>query len=507
MQIKNLTITHKKDLRLLVENLSFSLQPGDCAVIIGEEGNGKSTILKWIADPKKIENYAEWTGEVVKEKVGYLAQELEDWERELSVYEFCTKEAMFWETSPAELANYAKELDIPMELFFSEQKLGTLSGGERVKIQMARLMIAKPDAFLLDEPSNDIDLNTLEWMEQWMSRCTKPILYISHDEILIEQTANMIIHLEQIMRKTKPRHTVVRMRYSEYIENRQVNLDKQIQEAGNQKRERKKQQERFQRVQQKVEHAQSSVSRQSPHAGKMLKRKMKAVKAMERRYEREWKDRVKVPDTEDAIFIKFEKASSIPNGKTVLDFHLDQLTCNETILANDISLRVVGTEKVVIVGKNGIGKSTLLKKIAETLFSRTDITVGYMPQNYEEQLNQNETPVQYLSVTGEKEELTQIRTYLGSMKYTPDEMDHAILELSGGQKAKLFLLKMSLLGCNVLILDEPTRNLSPLSNPVIRKSLRAFPGAIISVSHDRVYIEEVCDRIYEFTKEGLEPLE
>ena len=158
-------------------------------------------------------------------------------------------------------------------------------------------------------------------------------------------------------------------------------------------------------------------------------------------------------------------------------------------------------------GKNGIGKSTLLKKIAETLFSRTDITVGYMPQNYEEQLNQNETPVQYLSVTGEKEELTQIRTYLGSMKYTPDEMDHAILELSGGQKAKLFLLKMSLLGCNVLILDEPTRNLSPLSNPVIRKSLRAFPGAIISVSHDRVYIEEVCDRIYEFTKEGLELLE
>ena len=96
MQIKNLTITHKKDLRLIVENLSFSLQPGDCAVIIGEEGNGKSTILKWIADPKKIENYAEWTGEVVKGRVGYLAQELEDWERELSVYEFCTKEAMFW---------------------------------------------------------------------------------------------------------------------------------------------------------------------------------------------------------------------------------------------------------------------------------------------------------------------------------------------------------------------------------------------------------------------------
>lgn len=507
MQIRNLTITHKKDLRPIVENLSFSLQSGDCAVIIGEEGNGKSTILKWIADPKKIEDYAEWTGEVVKGTVGYLAQELESWERELSVYEFCTGEEMFWETSPAELAQYAKELDISTELFFSEQKLGTLSGGERVKIQMARLMITKPDVFLLDEPSNDIDLNTLEWLEQWMSQCTKPILYVSHDEILIEQTANMIIHLEQVIRKTRPRHTVVRMNYLDYVTSRQMNLEKQIQEAGNQKRERKKQQERFQRVQQKVEHAQSTVSRQAPHAGKMLKRKMKAVKAMERRFEREWQERVEVPDTEDAIFIKFEKASTIPNGKTVLDFYLDRLTCEGNLLAENISLRVTGPEKIGIIGKNGAGKSTLLKKIVPLLCQRTDIKVGYMPQNYEEQLDKNKTPVQYLSVTGEKEELTQIRTYLGSMKYTPDEMDHAILELSGGQKAKLFLLKMSLCGCNVLILDEPTRNLSPLSNPVIRKSLREFPGAIISVSHDRSYIEEVCDHVYEFTKEGLKPMD
>ena len=113
------------------------------------------------------------------------------------------------------------------------------------------------------------------------------------------------------------------------------------------------------------------------------------------------------------------------------------------------------------------------------------------------------TPVEYLCTTGEKEELTRIRTYLGSMKYTADEMSHPTAELSGGQKAKVFLLKLSLSGADVLILDEPTRNFSPLSNPVIRSVLKAYGGTIISVSHDRKYIEEVCDTVYELTPRGL----
>jgi ATPase subunit of ABC transporter with duplicated ATPase domains len=110
----------------------------------------------------------------------------------------------------------------------------------------------------------------------------------------------------------------------------------------------------------------------------------------------------------------------------------------------------------------------------------------------------------YVDKTGDKEERTRIRTYLGSLKYTPDEMEHPIRELSGGQKAKVLLLRMSLSGANVLILDEPTRNFSPLSGPVIRKMLREFPGAVISISHDRKYIEEVCDKIYQLNPNGLQ---
>lgn len=176
----------------------------------------------------------------------------------------------------------------------------------------------------------------------------------------------------------------------------------------------------------------------------------------------------------------------------------------ERILAEGIYLKIKGSEKICIIGANGAGKTTLLKKIAEELMNRNDIKAEYMPQNYEDLLELSVTPVDYLDKTGDKEERTRIRTYLVSLKYTPDEMEHPIRELSGGQKAKVLLLRMSLSGANVLILDEPTRNFSPLSGPVIRKMLREFPGAVISISHDRKYIEEVCDKIYQLNPNGLQ---
>ena len=135
--------------------------------------------------------------------------------------------------------------------------------------------------------------------------------------------------------------------------------------------------------------------------------------------------------------------------------------------------------------------------------NRNDIHAEYMPQNYEELLQLHVTPVEYLDQTGKKEKRTKIRTFLGALKYTADEMDHPIRELSGGQKAKVLLLKMSLSNANVLILDEPTRNFSPLSGPVIRQMLAAFPGAIISISHDRKYIIEVCEKVYRLEAHGL----
>ena len=238
-----------------------------------------------------------------------------------------------------------------------------------------------------------------------------------------------------------------------------------------------------------------------------MKDKMHTVKAMGRRFEREDENMTQMSEQEEAIFFKLgDKNAYIPTGKTVIEYELSKLMTpeGERILAEGIYLKIKGSEKICIIGANGARKTTLLKKIAEELMNRNDIKAEYMPQNYEDLLELSVTPVDYLDKTGDKEERTRIRTYLGSLKYTPDEMEHPIRELSGGQKAKVLLLRMSLSGANVLILDEPTRNFSPLSGPVIRKMLREFPGAVISISHDRKYIEEVCDKIYQLNPNGLQ---
>lgn len=510
LQIKNLTILHKKDFRVILENFSCVLNDGDKAVIIGEEGNGKSTLLQWIYCPESVEGYCEATGErmIQGEKLGYLPQELPvgDWDK--SIYEYFTDEELFWEQTPKELGSMAKEFGLPSDFFYGDRKMGTLSGGEKVKAQMMRLLLARPDVLLLDEPSNDIDIETLEWLERLILGWERGVLFISHDETLIERTANMVIHLEQIKRKTQCRYTMAHMPYRQYKQERLEQFEKQAQEAANERREKKIRDEKFRRIYQSVEAAQNNVSRQAPGVGRLLKKKMHAVKSMERRFAREDENMTDMPEEETAIFFKLgDKTAKIPEGKRVIELSMEALYTpdKQRILARNIDLRLRGSEKICIVGTNGAGKTTLLHEIAEELLARTDIRAEYMPQNYEELLNLSMTPVAFLAQSGEKEEQTKIRTYLGALKYTADEMEHTIAELSGGQKAKVLLLKMSLSGANVLILDEPTRNFSPLSGPVIRQMLRAFPGAVISISHDRKYIEEVCDKVWRLTEEGLNP--
>lgn len=514
LQVKNLNIYHKKDLRPLVSDLSFTLNDGDRAAVIGEEGNGKSTLLKLLYDPVLVEDYAEYTGEILKNHAvcGYLPQELPQEDREKDIYTFLSQEPAFLETDYRELSSMAGRLGLSMDLLYSGARMGQLSGGEKIKVQLIRILTMHPDLFLLDEPSNDIDMETLEWLEAFINSCPFPVLYISHDETLLERTANTILHMEQLKRKTESQCTVFRTGYREYVELRRKNLDRQTRLAQEEKAAYDKQQEKFRKIHDKVEYQQAIISRQNPSGARLLKKKMHAVKSMERRFEKQAENMTQRPDTEEAIFFRFAPDEGIPAGKWVIDYELPLLTAGERELAHNIRLQVKGSEKLCIIGKNGTGKTTLLRLIAGELLQRRDIRAAYMPQNYEELLDLDSTPAEYLARAREdaqpgaclsKEELTRIRTYLGSMKYTVQEMDHAIRDLSGGQKAKLLLLKMSMERRNVLILDEPTRNFSPLSGPVIRELLRDFPGAVISVSHDRKYIREVCDRVLELQRDGL----
>ncbi len=510
MQIQHLNISMKRDLRELVRDLTFSLNPGDKAAVIGEEGNGKSTLLKLIYDEALVEEYAEWSGSIRRDGMtfGYLSQELSPLDGARPVYEFCCEEPAFLESSPKELSQTAADLGISPELFYDSRPMNTLSGGEKVKLRMALLALRRPNCYLLDEPSNDLDIPTLEWLERFIQQCPAPVLYISHDETLLEHTANVILHMEQLRRKTLPRWTVARMGYRQYVEERLHRFAHQEQVAKKEREEEKKRQDKIRRMEQKVQNRMDAMSHaERDHVGQLLKKKMKSVKSMEHRFDRERKDMTELPDTEDAILISFDEAAGVPSGKTVLDVSLDRLEAGEKLLASPVWLCVRGPEHVCIVGKNGAGKTTLLRALAKELLPRGDIRAAYMPQEYGETVDQTQTPVEFLAKSSEKAELTKAKTYLGSMKYTPEECGHSISELSGGQKAKLFFLKMILDGNNVLLLDEPTRNFSPLSGPVIRRILREFRGCIISVSHDRKYIGEVCQTLYELGEDGLKKVE
>lgn len=509
LEIKNLSLALRADGRPLAQNFSFTLNRGDKAVLIGEEGNGKSTLLKYLYNPALVEPYCEGTGQVLcRGRAAYLPQLPEPallGQTVAQLFEDAEVHA-HWEVLSA--------LGLPAALLGSSRQLNTFSGGEKVKLQLARLLMEDPDLLLLDEPTNDLDIPTLLWMENFIRTTRLAVLYVSHDETLIENTANVILHVEQLIRKTRCRITVTRAGYRDYLAARQANFAKQAQVAQKQREDYQKQMARWQQIHDKVEQDQNSVSRQDPSSGRLLKKKMKSVQAQGKRFEREKEEFLEFPETEEAILTRFSPQISLPAGKTVVQLVLPHLTvlaqptaaCSP-LLAQNLCLTVTGPQHVGITGKNGAGKSTLLAVLWQQLQPRSDITAAYMPQNYAEKLPGSVSPVEYLAQRYTKAEVTRARTFLGSMKFTHQEMTGPIRALSGGQKAKLLFLEMVLQNADVLLLDEPTRNFSPLSGPVVRRALHQFGGAILSVSHDRKYLREVCDVVYELTENGLKKIE
>lgn len=356
---------------------------------------------------------------------------------------------------------------------------------------------------LLDEPTNDLDLSTLAFLEQFIQDCKLPVIYISHDEALLSQTATRILHLELAHHKKEPRWTLANLSYDAYMTQRAQQVLSQEHQSQMEKREERSRQQKFERILNAVDHAQASISRADPHGGRLLKKKMKAVKALEHRYERERMEQTQRPNVEYAIDASFSLIHPLPAGKIVLDMQIGCLQAGDKTLAEQLSLRMLGQDKILLIGDNGCGKTTLMRMIAQSLESRSDLRVSYMPQRYEETLDESQSAIAFLHTRGDKEQLTRLRTYLGAFKFSPEEMMHLVRELSGGQKAKLFFLQMILQNANVLLLDEPTRNLSPLSAPVIRSLLLDYSGAILAVTHDRLLMRMWPGQILKMSATGL----
>ncbi|WP_174721087.1 ATP-binding cassette domain-containing protein [Streptococcus periodonticum] len=505
LQIRHLTITHLKDLKDLVNDLSLTVNAGDKVGIIGEEGNGKSTLLKLLMNDALVSDYVSYRGEIQKSynRYAYLPQTLLENERKLSLNDYFFGDLEV-DLDYNKLYRFAQELKFDSQRFTSQQTIASLSGGELLKIQLLKILSTNWDILFLDEPSNDLDIDTLIWLENFLQNTPQTVMFVSHDESLLSHAATKIMHLELVKKKQEARTTVRNLDYENYSQQRQTSFEKQTKDAKKEREEYQKTMEKHRRVKQSVEHVLRNTHDST--AGRLLAKKMKNILSQEKRFNREATKMTELPTQADAINLQFSTITPLPSTKRVVTLKQMYLKVGERTLAKNINFELLGQEKIGIIGENGAGKSTFIKELRNLLQKKKGITLGYMPQIYPDSLNEVDSPIDFLTSTGEAIEREKILTHLASLQFTRNEVQHSISQLSGGQKAKLLLLKMVLDQANVLLLDEPTRNFSPTSQPQVRKLFTDYSGAIITVSHDRTFLKEVCQKIYRLTETGLEPV-
>lgn len=499
IKINHLTITQNKDLRDLISDLNITIQDGEKVAIIGEEGNGKSTLLRTLMG----ERLADFTirGEIKSDlrSLSYIPQKLAEDLKKKTLHDYFFLESTDLDYSI--LYRLAEELHFDSDRFASDQEIGSLSGGEALKIQLIH-ELAKPfDILFLDEPSNDLDLETVDWLKRKIQKMKQTVIFISHDEDFLSQTADTIVHLLLVKHRKEAETLVEHLDYDRYSEQRKANFARQSQQAANDQRAYDKTMEKHRRVKQKVETALRNTK--NDVAGRLLAKKMKNVLSQEKRYEKVAQSMTQKPLEEEQIQLFFSDIEPLAASKVLIRLEKENLSIGERVLAQELQLTVRGQEKIGIIGPNGVGKSTLLAKLHQLLSDKREISLGFMPQDYQETLQLDLSPVEFLSQTGHKEEIQKIQSHLASLNFSYPEMHHQIYSLSGGQQGKLLLLNLVLRKPNFLLLDEPTRNFSPTSQPEIRKLFATYPGGLVTVSHDRRFLKEVCTSIYSLTEHGL----
>ena len=500
IKINHLTITQNKDLRDLVSDLNINIQDGEKVAIIGEEGNGKSTLLRTLMG----ERLADFTirGEIQSDlqSLAYIPQHLPEELKKKSLQDYFFLESTDLDYSI--LYRLAEELHFDSDRFASDQEIGNLSGGEALKIQLIH-ELAKPfEILFLDEPSNDLDLETVNWLKGQIQKTRQTVIFISHDEDFLSQTADTIIHLRLVKHRKEAETLVEHLDYDRYSEQRKANFARQSQQAANDQRAYDKTMEKHRRVKQNVENALRNTK--NDVAGRLLAKKMKNVLSQEKRYEKAAQSMTQKPLEEEQIQLFFSDIEPLAASKIIVRLENETLSIGQRVLAQGLQLTVRGQDKIGIIGPNGVGKSTLLAKLHQLLSGKREISLGFMPQDYQETLQLDLSPVEFLSQTGHKEEIQKIQSHLASLNFSYPEMHHQIHSLSGGQQGKLLLLNLVLRKANFLLLDEPTRNFSPTSQPEIRKLFANYSGGLVTVSHDRRFLKEVCTSIYNLTEHGLE---
>ncbi|EOB33506.1 ABC transporter ATP-binding protein [Streptococcus mitis 13/39] len=398
IKINHLTITQNKDLQDFVSDLNMTIQEGEKVAIIGEEGNGKSTLLKTLMG----ENLSDFTikGDIQSDyqSIAYIPQKLPEDLKKRSLHDYFFLDSIDLDYSV--LYRLAEELHFDSDRFASNQEIGSLSGGEALKIQLIH-ELAKPfEILFLDEPSNDLDLETVDWLKGQIRKIRQTVIFISHDEDFLSETADTIVHLRLVKHRKEAETLVEHSDYDSYSEQKKANFAKQSQQAANHQRAYDKTMEKHRRVKQNVETALRATKDST--AGRLLAKKMKTVLSQEKRFEKTAQTMTQKPLEEEEIRLFFSDIQPLPASKVLIQLEKENLAIDDRVLVQELRLTVRGQEKIGIIGPNGIGKSTLLDKLQRLLNDKREISLGFMPQDYHKKLQLDLSPITYLSKTGEK---------------------------------------------------------------------------------------------------------
>ena len=506
----------------LFDDVSFLVQSADRIGLVGKNGAGKSTLLKIIAGENK--SYSGIISYPKNFTIGYLAQEMKhldgksvfdeavsafeeinQLENQIKNLEHLVSTREDYESD--EYLNILNQLNDANERFgmiggfsfasdtekilmglgftredFSRQTM-EFSGGWRMRIELAKILLKKPDLILLDEPTNHLDIESIQWLENFLQSYSGGLLMVSHDRDFLDRVTNRSIEI------VAGKIYDYKANYTKFMQLRQERIEQQQNEQKNQ--------EKY------IEQTEALINKYRAKASKAAFAQS-LIKKLDRL------DIVELDDTENAS-IKFKFPPAPHSGKVSVRVENIRKSFGEKIVLNGIDLEIERGDKVAFVGKNGQGKSTLVKILTNNLEAEGNIVlghqvkVGYYAQNQAEMLDEDKTIFATIDDVAEGEIRKQVRSLLGSFLFSGDEVEKKVKVLSGGEKSRLAMCKLLLEPHNVLILDEPTNHLDMRSKDMLKEALKNFGGTIIVVSHDRNFLHELTDKIFEFNEGKIKP--
>ena len=503
---------------VLFESFSFRIARGDRIGLIGKNGAGKSTLLKIFSGENSPSN-----GNFTIEKncsIGYLPQELQvenirtvieethqafpellkNQSRQNEIGELLNSRTDYESDAYQELIQELSDLGSEFEVLGGykykaesekillglgftandfNQLTSSFSGGWRMRIELAKILLKSHDILLLDEPTNHLDIDSIEWLEQFLMKYNGAIIIVSHDIMFLDQVTNRTIEI------VNKQHFDLKKSYTPFMA-----LRDEI------------------RVQQKA--AQKNQAKQIQHTEKLIERfKAKASKAsmvqsLIKKLEKVERITIDAEET-DVMNIKFPVA--IQPGKMIFETKGLEKSYGEKKVLNSIDLYIDRGTKIAFVGQNGQGKSTLAKLLVGEIYGNGElrlghnVKIGYFAQNQSETLDATKTVLTTAQDSANKENRNTVRDILGAFLFKGDDVDKKVSVLSGGERNRLALCKLLLQPFNILVMDEPTNHLDIQSKRVLKNALISFKGTLILISHDRDFLSGLCSQVLEF-KDG-----